>query len=222
MKTLFTERLPGAPLKMGAIMKLATLFAATAVTALLGAGSASAGTTTITFDNIAAPGGFVSYGNGPLTLSGATFTSNGTLFIIDPGYYGSAYPNGGFLNSDYAGPTDTITVSLPAGVYSGSFDIGGLFDGTTDFTVTFNSSTFPETVTESIIGTNSLASFSFSSSAPIATVTFVLPDAPGYNALDNFSYTTTVPEPATWAMLVVGFSMLGFAAARGTKAAPAA
>jgi hypothetical protein len=197
------------------------LIAASGVAALLGAPeSALAGTTTITFDNIAAPGGFVAYGNGPLTLSGATFTSNGDMFIIDPGYYGSSYPNGGFLNSDYAGPTDTITVTLPGGVYSGSFDIGGLFAGTTDFTVTFNGSTFPETVTESINGTDSLAGFLFSSSAQIATITFVLPDAPGYNALDNFSYTT-VPEPATWAMMLLGFAGLGFAGYRKAKSGAA-
>ena len=63
--------------------------------------AATSGLTDITFNGIAAPGSYVSYGAGPLVLSGATFTGNGSMFVIDPAYYGSSYADGGFLNSDY-------------------------------------------------------------------------------------------------------------------------
>ena len=35
--------------------------------------------------------------------------------------------------------------------------------------------------------------------------------------LDNVSLTTAVPEPSTWAMLLLGFAGLGFAACRRTR-----
>ena len=67
----------------------------------------------INFNGIAAPGSFTSYGTGPLTLSGVTFTGNGSMFVVDPGYYSASYANGGFLTSDYAVGGDVINVSLP-------------------------------------------------------------------------------------------------------------
>ncbi len=162
------------------------------------------------------PGGFVDFGNGPLNLGGAAFTSDGTMFVIDPSYYGSPYPGGGFLTSDYNSPTDTITVGLPAGVTSGSFDFGGLFSGSFSGQMIVNGVTTDFSTTASIQD-GFLDHIAFSSATPIGNVTLLLPDAPGYNAIDNFSYTittTAVPEPATWAMMMVGFAALGFAAAR--------
>ena len=173
--------------------------AATAVFAFLE--PASAARTTITFEGMAAPGGFASFDGGPLVLSGATFTSDGFLFVIDPGYYGSHYASG-FLNADYANDANTITVALPPNVYSGAFDFGGLF-GALAGRLIVNGATFDFSSENSIVGTGVLDHFNFSSPSPIAAVTLILPDAPNYAAIDNFSYTTGIPEPATWAMLAV-------------------
>src|SRR6266849_148722 len=101
-------------------MKRATLMLATLALLLCSVGQASAGSTlyssraafeaassgltTIDFNGIAPAGGYVSYGTGPLTLSGVTFTGNGEMFVIDPAYYGFPYTQGGFLNSDYSSP----------------------------------------------------------------------------------------------------------------------
>jgi hypothetical protein len=184
-------------------------FAESAFAAAMGlAASASAATTTVTFNGIAPPGEATE--TGPFTLDGAKFTSPGSyLYIIDPGRYGSAYPDGGFLSWDY-GPDDsnTLVISLPAEVYSGSFDFGGLF-GPITATLTFNGSTYTIASNNSIAGTAMLDWYGFSSTTPISTVTLVFPDFPNYDALDNFSYTT-VPEPAIWAMMIAGFSALGW------------
>jgi hypothetical protein len=46
------------------------------------------------------------------------------------------------------------------------------------------------------------------------TLTFLEQDDPGFGTLDNVSLTSAVPEPATWAMLILGVAMVGFAARR--------
>lgn len=178
--------------------------------------TAAASAVTIDFNGIAAPGSFADFGHGPLTLSGATFTGDGNIFVIDPGYYFSAYPNGGFLNIDFAGTTNTLSVSLPGGMRFVSFDLGGLFGGgsiTADVSINGGSATTISS-SKSITGTASLDHFAFSSLVDITTLTLVLPDAPQYNAIDNFSFTAAVPEPSTWAMMLLGFAGVGFVAYR--------
>lgn len=177
--------------------------------------------TTIDFNDIAAPGSFVSYGTGPLTLSGVTFTGNGSMFVIDPGYYGASYPNGGFLNSDYATTgVDTILATLPANVKSVGFDFGGLLGSPVTFQVTLSDGhTFTATSNNSITGTGALDFAGFAASTPISSIQINMPDAPNYNAIDNFTFGSGgVPEPATWAMLIVGVAMIGFAARRRSLA----
>jgi hypothetical protein len=167
--------------------------------------AAAGALTTITFDGIAGPGSFVDYGGGPLTLSGVTFTSNATLFVLDPGYYGSSYPYGGFLNADYAG-LDTITAALPATTALG-FDIGGLF-GAQTFTIgTSDGGSFVVNAPDSIIGTSALDFFGVTTSTPITSITVSYTDG-AYGALDNFSFGA-VPEPATWGLMILGFGGIG-------------
>lgn len=195
-------------------MNVVRALLASGLLAVLSAAPASA--TTIDFNGIAAANSFVNYNNGPLTLSGVTFTGDGTIFVIDAGYYGSPYPNGGYLNIDYAGPVDTLNISMPGGVHNISFDFGGLFGGgIASAGVSINGGPATTiTSSNSITGTSSLDHFSFSSGAAISTLTLTLPDTPIYNAIDNFSFTAAVPEPSTWVMMILGFGGLGFLAYR--------
>ena len=171
--------------------------------------------TTITFDGIAPSGGFSSYTNGPLTLSGVTFTSDGDMFIIDSGFYGDSYPNGGYLNTDYAGSVNTLNISLPGNVRSIAFDYGGLLGPGNNASVIINGGA-PSVISSanSISGTNSLSHFTFNSTTDITSLVLKLPDFPGYNAIDNFSFSSAAPEPSTWAMMLLGFIGLGFAGYR--------
>ena len=57
--------------------------------------------------------------------------------------------------------------------------------------------------------------FEFSFDAPVTSVTF----SSGVNALEvaGVSVSSAVPEPSTWAMMLLGFAGLGYAAYRKTK-----
>ena len=66
-----------------------------------------------------------------------------------------------------------------------------------------------------------LSHFSFNSAAGVTSLTFSSPDAPNYNAIDNFQFGA-VPEPATWALFIIGFGVIGGALRTNRRLASAA
>jgi hypothetical protein len=176
--------------------------------------AATTGVTTIDFNGIAATGSYVAYGTGPLSLSGVTFNSNGSMFVIDPGFYGSSYAGGGFLNSDYA-TVNTITAALPSPVTALAMEFGGLFGGPVDFTFNFSDgSSVSGSSAASIIGGTPLAFIGFTSTVAITSASISMPDTPNYNAIDNFRFGNSVPEPGSLALILLGMSGLAVAGRR--------
>ena len=145
------------------------------------------------------------------------------------------------LTTDFAsnsqGPGTTVLFTLPTpylltgvGLYdrttSGGSN-GSYFGGTTDFTTQF-SLTYYDAL-NAVIGTdifNKLtpinptgpASFAFtgvttnSGSAKVGSVLYTVLASNGPNpGLADIKFTGEVPEPATWALMLLGFGMVGFA-----------
>jgi PEP-CTERM motif len=173
--------------------------------------AATHGNTTITFNGIAPPGDFVPEAS-PFTLGGASFSSSSDLFVIDPGFYGYTYANAGFLSSDYQVP-DVLTVQVP-NVTAVGFDFGGLFGATSPFMVTLSDGTTMTISSSGSIAEGTLAFVGFTTTTPITSIVITLPDAPEFNAVDNFVYGSsgpTVPEPASLGLMLTG--LLGAAGA---------
>jgi hypothetical protein len=207
---------PGSLKKSLPILLLAVLLLAptqgnadTIYTSLGAYNAATTGNTTIDFNGIAAPGSFVNF-PGPLTLSGVTFSTTSALFVIDPGFYGSPYAGGGFLNADFVSP-DVINITLPS-VTAVGFDFGGLFIGpTASVAVTLSDGFSTNFSTTNSMAGGTLDFLGFTTTTPITSMTLTMSDAPGYNAIDNVVYGSAVPEPATIGLMLTG--LLGAAGA---------
>lgn len=106
-----------------------------------------------------------------------------------------------------AGQTYTISFELAHNSSNAENDFSVQFGGVTVFSIA-NQSQFGytlETVTGTATSSSTLLSFSGR-------------EVPQWYGLDNVSVSSGVPEPSTWAMLILGFAGLGFAGHRRTKA----
>jgi hypothetical protein len=161
--------------------------------------AAASGLTTIDFNGIAPENSLVQYTPPVLTLSGVEFTGWSRMYVIDPGFYGFSYPGAGFLHVD-RGSSVSVT-SLPAGTTAVGTDYGGLFaGGDATFSVTLSTGDIFNFATDKSIAGGSLAFLGFTSTVPISSLEFRMPNEPTFNAIDNFVFGSAVPEPSTVAM----------------------
>jgi PEP-CTERM motif len=218
---------------LGAAMALgaATQASATIVaySTLAGFQAATTGNSTITFDGLSGCCGDTSFGNS-LTQGGVTFTQpDSRLFVIAPGGYGTSGLTSDYLNNNGGNfsPSSIVGVSFASPVYGFAADIGSVYNwgGTSDPTITFNfaSGSGSFTLPNYLISSNNTLNFiGFTSSSPFTTIT--INDPTSGLAIDNFTSATglqsAVPEPSTWAMLLLGFAGVGFMAYR-RKSKPA-
>jgi hypothetical protein len=150
--------------------------------------------------------------NGDFSLGSTDWSVSSDAYyfnITSPGYHEGAFAGGtGYLSqtfSDHAGSALTLTFDYQ-GTDSSSFQY-----------VTFDGATVAGSY---VGGSTAYLSYTFSIGAGtgLDTLTFVGQNQPTYNTLDNVS-VTGVPEVSTWAMMLAGFTALGFAGYRRNKAA---
>ncbi|MGR6331175.1 PEPxxWA-CTERM sorting domain-containing protein [Sphingomonas sp. XXL09] len=141
------------------------------------------------------------------TLGGVTFSTTGSLLLFNDGAYGSgiAYladdrQNMGGPNYNIAATTNALALTL-----------GSYFGGNT-FSYVVNG------VTQSItLGNNRATSFlGFTSDTPI-NVSFSVPTNAELDVTGFTTATAAVPEPATWALMILGMGAVGFAMRRRSK-----
>lgn len=207
-------------------MKKFAILAAAAAAALLPA-AASAGTI-ITFDTNAVGSGHAAYAPGytqynagnsaPASVAGVTFSGTAG---VDNGAFG-------FQGTS----SQTAFLQTYAGLQDGSFSLTGLgLVANKDYTLSFldvlRNVGFSFDVFQ---GASLISSFTPASAVALGAqsvkftsngddLTFIAVNGGGVDAsaaIDNIS-VSAVPETATWAMMIAGFGMIGFATRRRAK-----
>lgn len=138
--------------------------------------------------------------NGTLGVFNSTSDGNQAAFL--QGYNGNGGEIDWMLSGLTAGHAYRLTFSSAGSlvVPAASFSVSGLGLTTTNFTPGATYSTY---------------NLYFTPTASTGTISFTTPANPGNaaSALDAFSISA-VPEPASWALMLAGFGMLGFALRR--------
>ena len=220
-------------MKLHFLTKSTATFVLAGVTAIL-TPSAYADTVNISFDSLSvAPGGYVS--GAPVTsyLAGYGITLSGML----PGevavvLYAPTYmdvPSSPNVFTVWGANPATVTLNFSTLIDNFSFDRVGTFaayspSGTTrgpwSATAYNASNSILGTVGEGYIGTFSdLPTKTFTLAATGIDHIYFTGNHLGFAGsnmpiMDNYSFTTPVPEPETYAMLLAGLGLLGFAARR--------
>jgi PEP-CTERM motif len=190
--------------------------------------SATTGLTLGNFTSVPTPnagnpgqGTFGSYNplSGYSSLQGVSFGTtnlNGNVNVNSAFFYSSSdLPTPYAVNSVYSGSApDVLTITLPGAETAFALDFTTLFSSTTA-TFTLGNG-FTTSVGSTVTYPNAPEFLGFVSDVPFTTITLSVPSQQSW-VVQDFEYGSSisaVPEPSTWAMMLLGFVGVGFAAYR--------
>jgi hypothetical protein len=156
------------------------------------------------------PANWTASGGAGGTVDLIGMTTDGPLFDLFPG-------NGGYVDLDGSSGAETnlsTIMSFAAGSYTLSFDLAGNARNDGSKTTVITLGNFTQSITLAATDPYALHTLSFTTTGG----NLVFSDLSGGsnnigNILDNVTLATVagIPEPATWAMMLLGFAGLGFA-----------
>ena len=155
--------------------------------------------------------------SGYSSLKGVSFSTpnlNGNVNVNSGGFYGGndlLVPYA--VNSVYDGPlADVIVITLPSATTAFALNFNTLFTSANEtFTLSNGFSTSVANTANINSGPNS-EFIGFISTVPFNTITLEVPNGQSLVIEDFTTAISAVPEPSTWAMMLLGFCGLGFLA----------
>lgn len=195
-----------------------------AATALLLAGNANAAVTFLSapFDAALAAGEELKVTFDAANAPGWVFSGNGQVFAASAGNAAAPAGNSTRFMAVTGGKTATLSTPLigSMSVYIGSVDSYNSinFKGLNGFSQTFGGSALVASANgnRTSAGTNRRFYFDFGN-AKVNEITFA--SSSNSFEFDNIAAAAAVPEPATWAMLIAGFGLVGLSMRRRNRAA---
>lgn len=207
-----------------------SLLAAAAAIALLPASAHAGEFVNGSFESGVAPGSFTTVGGGNSTsITGWTVTGNSVDYI---GSYWIAQnlSRSIDLNGNGQGGIAQTFDTVAGTIYNVTFWLAGNPDGAPITKSVLVGATGAASALYSFDATGAARNnmgwasytYSFVGSGAPTTLSFASQDAGAFGAaLDNVSVEAVVPEPATWAMMILGFGLVGGAMRRRSAARPA-
>lgn len=171
--------------------------------------SAVTGTTTVTIPNPSSSDGFDYFPTGSVQYGGVTFTSdltqnNGNFFNVGPGFSGSP-PVLSAQQPDYNLVNILITLAGPVTAFSLNF---GTFVGDNVTFLLSNGHSITMSSTANLFLTTDF--FGVTDDTPFSTVLVTSTDEVlNLNNVQFGSAVSAIPEPSTWALLLLGFGCIG-------------
>jgi hypothetical protein len=160
-------------------------------------------------------GGTVALGT-TITLSGVTYsipaTNGAQIFGVAPIFTGDAVflQSSNYLEWQQNANPAVLSITLPASVDAVGFNFGDFYGLAHPFTITLGNG-------ESFTSSSNLNSFAFFGVVSDTNFSSFTISADVFPAIDNLSFgngVSAVPEPSTWAMMILGFAGIGFMAYR--------
>jgi len=206
--------------------KLLSALSAVALAAGL-ATAANAATITIGLQQTGVNGGAITNeGSGPISLSYGSFNLNNVSGITNPNIVLPQLLNSNAIDASTAG-TGTLNVFVTASgltapigsiPFQSAFTVNTLTPGWTVLEQTFISSanalfggSLLDATSFGAIGTNVLTALGVTGAGPYSITAEYTITALGSGSSNATINVSAVPEPATWAMMLLGFVGLGFA-----------
>lgn len=182
----------------------------------------NASTINQTVDTFGNAPGSTYVGAAPYVRDGFVMTVNDVwLFNVNPSVT-DYYYNWGSGNVLAIKQFGQLTITFDSPVYAFGFDLGTFNDDGDPSTPAGQPSTvygFPVFIStgqvDAVVATFDIPTLSFfgaRSSTPFTSVTIT--SGNNFTIIDNVTLAAVVPEPATWAMLIAGFGLVGAASRR--------
>jgi choice-of-anchor C domain-containing protein len=215
-------------------MRVMYRYALVVLAIALGLGSTAARANLVVdgnFDNPSGGGGFVTYGAG--SDFGPWHVNSGSVDLIGGYWQSPSGPSGGSVDLDGYFQAGSISQTLnvtTAGLYNLSFALAGNPDnGTGPKTVLVTLASASQTYTFTVTNADTHSNMGYlqellpniALGVGSAKLTFASQDdaTSAYGPVIGGVNVSAVPEPSTWAMLIIGFLGVGFVAYRGKTTA---